>query len=484
MTCQDILLIFILSLTSTINTLVGQAALLKPTQRPEMSTEKRLIDDLMGHYSQTGRHGRPVYDMKVATPVKFGMGLIQMELDEKKKILQLSAWTRYVWRDEYLTWNKSDYANITQIRLDPDLLWIPDIMLYNTPMDAGTLKDADVDIANRHAMAVISYKGKVSWYPHTIFKASCSIDVTHFPFDHQECSTWFGSWTYNSREMDLKMVFPGGIDLSSFRNDYKDSCAWDIYNVTSTRKFLPDEESDPAFIVLAFDLQMRRKMVFSSYILTLPCIFLACLTLVVFCLPPERPDRTSLSMSIFSSFLVLLLILCESAPPSAGSIPKLGVYYCFNMVIIMGSVILSSFVVSVSRGFSGQPGISKAIEFIIGTVLGTVLIMRKKAPPVPIDPRGNKPAYEPASEHETMRMINGRVYGVETTRNRPAKYYIFNKNAMTPIKMNILQCFKCQKNQCKYSFQWGYGMELCKRYAVGFFIRHNIFHFVKSAIQL
>ena len=63
--------------------------------------------------------------------------------------------------------------------------------------------------------------------------------------------------------MDLKMAFPGGIDLSSFRSDYKDSCAWDIYNVTSTRKFLPDEKSDPAFIVLAFDLQMRRKMVFS-----------------------------------------------------------------------------------------------------------------------------------------------------------------------------------------------------------------------------
>ena len=31
-----------------------------------------------------------------------------------------------------MTWNSSDYANITQIRLDPGLLWIPDIMLYNT----------------------------------------------------------------------------------------------------------------------------------------------------------------------------------------------------------------------------------------------------------------------------------------------------------------------------------------------------------------
>ncbi len=31
-----------------------------------------------------------------------------------------------------MTWNPRDYENITQIRLDPDLVWIPDIMLYNT----------------------------------------------------------------------------------------------------------------------------------------------------------------------------------------------------------------------------------------------------------------------------------------------------------------------------------------------------------------
>ena len=35
-------------------------------------------------------------------------------------------------------------------------------------------------------------------------------------------------------------------------------------------------------------------MVFATYILTLPCVFLAALTLVVFWLPPERPDRTAL----------------------------------------------------------------------------------------------------------------------------------------------------------------------------------------------
>ena len=43
-----------------------------------------------------------------------------------------------------------------------------------------------------------------------------------------------------------------------------------------------------------FKLEIKRKVVFSTLLLTLPCIFLALLTLVVFCLPPDRPDRTAL----------------------------------------------------------------------------------------------------------------------------------------------------------------------------------------------
>ena len=61
--------------------------------------------------------------------------------------------------------------------------------------------------------------------------------------------------------------------------------------------------------VLSFELHMQRKMVFSSYILTLPCVFLACLTLVVFCLPPERPDRTGLGKSLVYLLACLTLVV-------------------------------------------------------------------------------------------------------------------------------------------------------------------------------
>ena len=74
----------------------------------------------------------------------------------------------------------------------------------------------------------------------------------------------------------------------------QDSCAWEVVNVTAVREESPPD--NPTFVMLMFQIHMKRKHVFSTYILTLPCVFLAALTLVVFCLPPDRPDRTSLGV--------------------------------------------------------------------------------------------------------------------------------------------------------------------------------------------
>ena len=89
------------------------------------------------------------------------------------------------------------------------------------------------------------------------------------------------------------MGSPEGIDLSTFRSDHKETAIWDVYNVTANRVPM-DAGHNTSFAVLTFEINMRRKLSFSSYMLTMPPVFLACITLVVFWLPPERPDRTAL----------------------------------------------------------------------------------------------------------------------------------------------------------------------------------------------
>lgn len=141
----------------------------------------------------------------------------------------------------------------------------------------------------RNDLLVVEYGGNVTWVSHQIFRSSCAPDVRNFPFDHQQCYMWFASWTHTVEEIALELD-PAGLDISTFRADFSESCKWDVTQVKAI-KFVPAESNQ---YVLSFFINFKRKTMFSSYILTLPCVFLATLTLVVFWLPPERPDRTTL----------------------------------------------------------------------------------------------------------------------------------------------------------------------------------------------
>ena len=44
---------------------------------------------------------------------------------------------------------------------------------------------------------VVTSTGSCTYIPPGIFKSTCKIDITWFPFDDQDCKMKFGSWTYN-----------------------------------------------------------------------------------------------------------------------------------------------------------------------------------------------------------------------------------------------------------------------------------------------
>ena len=44
---------------------------------------------------------------------------------------------------------------------------------------------------------VVSSEGGCLFIPPGIFKSTCKIDITWFPFDDQQCDLKFGSWTYS-----------------------------------------------------------------------------------------------------------------------------------------------------------------------------------------------------------------------------------------------------------------------------------------------
>lgn len=48
---------------------------------------------------------------------------------------------------------------------------------------------------------VVKHNGSCLYVPPGIFKSTCKIDITWFPFDDQHCDMKFGSWTYDGNQV-------------------------------------------------------------------------------------------------------------------------------------------------------------------------------------------------------------------------------------------------------------------------------------------
>jgi nicotinic acetylcholine receptor, invertebrate len=51
--------------------------------------------------------------------------------------------------------------------------------------------------------AVIYHNGVVEYLPPTKLKSTCQIQIEQFPFDEQNCTLEFGTWTYDESLINL-----------------------------------------------------------------------------------------------------------------------------------------------------------------------------------------------------------------------------------------------------------------------------------------
>lgn len=162
--------------------------------------------------------------------------------------------------------------------------------------------------------------GTVMWIPQGIYKSSCSIDITHFPFDEQRCKMKFGSWTYDGAKLDVHFYDNGtGFDFG----DYIESNEWDIKEFTAKKNIKKYNCCPEIYPDLTFSMVLKRKVAFYNYILILPCVLLSSLTLVLFWLPPESPAKMQLG-NISNIYVAHCVTkgdsICQSGPVQPESI--------------------------------------------------------------------------------------------------------------------------------------------------------------------
>lgn len=62
-----------------------------------------------------------------------------------------------------------------------------------------------------HTNIVVKSNGSCLYVPPGIFKSTCKIDITWFPFDDQHCDMKFGSWTYDGNQVRALSLFLCGL---------------------------------------------------------------------------------------------------------------------------------------------------------------------------------------------------------------------------------------------------------------------------------
>ncbi|KAI6210764.1 Nicotinic acetylcholine receptor alpha subunit 8 [Aphelenchoides besseyi] len=309
----------------------------------------QLYEDLMYYYN---KNVRPVKNTSEALRVKFGASLIRIiDVDEINQVLTTNLWLEMQWYDYKLGWDPEKFDNIMKLHIPSDQIWIPDILLYNNA-------DGEPHISIM-SDAIVYHTGLVVWKPPSIYKSFCPIDIEYYPYDKQTCQMKFGGWSYHGFLMDVEQLpsrpedkietlfddegkeyqyLKQGMDLSSFYP----SLEWDLLELTSKRhsQLYPGCCGQDFYIDVTFELSIRRKTLFYTVNVVVPCSLIALLTLFVFYIPAIEHKITH-SISVLVTLTVFYLVLIELIPPTSLVIPLIGQYILFTMFMVSFSIIIS-----------------------------------------------------------------------------------------------------------------------------------------------
>ncbi|XP_073653574.1 acetylcholine receptor subunit beta isoform X4 [Tursiops truncatus] len=246
--------------------------------------EGRLREKLFSGYDSSVRPAREVGDR---VGVSIGLSLAQLiSLNEKDEEMSTKVYLDLEWTDYRLSWDPEEHEGIDSLRITAESVWLPDVVLLNN-------NDGNFDVA-LDISVVVSSDGSVRWQPPGIYRSSCSIQVTYFPFDWQNCTMVFSSYSYDSSEVSLQTgLGPDGQERQEVHiheGTFIENGQWEIIHKPS-RLIQPPVDprggGERRREAVTFYLIIRRKPLFYLVNVIAPCILITLLAIFVFYLPPD-----------------------------------------------------------------------------------------------------------------------------------------------------------------------------------------------------
>ncbi|KAH9499312.1 Acetylcholine receptor subunit beta-like 1 [Bulinus truncatus] len=248
--------------------------------------------------------------------------------------MKTNVWLQMYWTDYQLKWDPALFGNIGSIRVPQDQVWVPDFVLFNNA-------DGNFEVTFK-SNCVLYASAEINWIPPAIYHSSCSIDVKYFPFDQQICEMKFGSWSHKGKSLKYKFRdFKDKLIL----DDYLKSGSWDIIDCPGKIVNVTDDITGDVREQIIFQFILRRKTLFYTVHLIIPCVLISFVTVCVFVLPAHRGQKITLCISVLLALVWFLLLVSRLLPPSL-TIPLIAKYLLFTFIMNVTAIFATVIVIN------------------------------------------------------------------------------------------------------------------------------------------
>ncbi|ELK17105.1 Acetylcholine receptor subunit delta [Pteropus alecto] len=267
--------------------------------------------------------------------------------------LTLSNLISLGWTDSRLQWDEEEFGNISVLRLPPDMLWLPEIVLENKLSGSPARPPLSLGLASSRAMS-LPLQTQASDCPPSSASPSPAIpklagahcgpcpcpsamtapsrfptpatcwsvlqDLTYFPFDWQNCSLKFSSLKYTAKEITLSLK--------------------------------QDEEDGRSYPV--------------EWVIIDPEGF-------------TGGEKTSMAISVLLAQSVFLLLISKRLPATSLAIPLIGKFLLFGMVLVTMVVVICVIVLNIHFRTPSTHVLSEGVKKLFLETLPELLHMSRPA---------------------------------------------------------------------------------------------------------